>query len=219
MANRTIQLQGLSYGAVPSGITATLNGNVVFSGTVTTNDQPVPPLPDPSLQSQVYTLFSFDIDVAVTGNVVMTCQVTEGTVVFSNILSNYARIANPVYTSEQLAIVTSPTSSQADKVAIWTALANPPLTAEQQATLLDPATPSTTVNRICADHNLTPYLPTESAVAPLTGITNLLDPRFDVTLDGVTQDPTRDEPGCWWWQVNSGSTLSWQMNLFATTLQ
>lgn len=212
MANRTIQIQGLAYGAVSASIGATFNANTVFSGTVNTLNEPVPALPDPTLEGQLYTLFSFDVDTAVTGNVTMSCNVTEGPVIFAQILSNYASVANPVYTPAQLSSILSPTTPQADKVAIWTELASPPLTPEEQAILLDPATISPTVNRILAEHNLSPYINDPTAVAPLTYPPSL-DPRFSVEIDGIAQNPARDLPGCWYWTVNSGSTLSWQMNL------
>lgn len=78
MTNRTIQVHGqvTNDGNPSTGlITATLNGNIVFSGSV--------PTADPSI------LFSFDVDMALDGSIPMSCNIQNCDVVFGQMLVNY----------------------------------------------------------------------------------------------------------------------------------
>ena len=90
MANRTVQLLGQGYGASPAEITVTVNGNIVFSGTVNTVDQPLPAQPTSVMLTD--TLCVFELDGAITGEIPMTCAVSSGTVIFTKILSNQVTI-------------------------------------------------------------------------------------------------------------------------------
>ena len=215
MANRTVQILGQGYGSSPAQITVTANGNTVFSGTVNTVDQPLPALPNPDLDL-TNILCTFEIDQAFTGQIPMTCAVSLGSVIFAQINANYVAIANPVYTPEQFAILNSETSTQADRVAIYTQVANPALSQTDIDTLLDPAATQEQKNAILSAHNCEPYI---SSGANGYGPIDSTDARSLVSIDGISQTPDHgDLDGTWWWKIITGSTLSYQLDVSPATL-
>jgi hypothetical protein len=211
MANRTVQILGLGYGANPAEITVTANGNTVFSGTINTVNQPVPVLPDASLKNSTVVLCSFEIDQAFTGQIPMTCTVNSGIVVFAQILANYSYVNNPVYTLEQSEIIGNSATPMADKIAIFTPLANPPLSQAEIDELLDPNLSLRRYNAILAAHGLNQGV---SSGANNFGNIDTTDPRSGVVIDGVAQNPDRtDLPGTWFWMLNSGSAMSYNLEV------
>jgi hypothetical protein len=97
MTNRTVQVLGSGYGSTPASIVATWNGIQVFSGTVPTQDSPLPT--KSSAPGQV--LFTFEIPMDAAGNISMTTDVTGNPVVFTEIMANYANLGSDTtsYTS------------------------------------------------------------------------------------------------------------------------
>ena len=116
MTTRTIQIYGYGFGPTPADITVVSNGSTVFSGTITTVDQPVPTLPNLSLVADPVVITSFDIPVDFTGLLSMSCQVNNGTVLFCQITENYNQIQNPVYTPADWAIINNPSSNPINNV-------------------------------------------------------------------------------------------------------
>jgi len=215
MTMRTIQILGQGYGSSPAQITVTSNGTTVFSGAVNTVDQPLPVLPNLAVDLS-NILCTFEIDQAFTGQIPMTCAVSSGTVIFAQIYANYVAILNPVYTPEQITILTSPTTTQAERVTIYTQVANPPLSQTDIDTLLDPAATQEQKNAIIAAHNCTTEI--SSGVDGFGSIDNT-DARSSVAINGIAQTPDHGElPGTWWWAINAGSTLSYQLDVDPATV-
>jgi hypothetical protein len=211
MANRTVQIRGQGYGTSPAQITVAANGNTVFSGTIATVDQPLPALPMFLPANLAEILCTFEIDLAFTGQIPMTCVVNSGKVIFAEIFANYVLIINPVYTSEQIATLTNPSTTQADRVIIYTQVANPPLSQQDIDTLLDPAATPEQKNTILVAHNCQTRIPSgASGYGPIDNT----DSRSSVTIDGTAQMPDHGElPGTWWWAVGTGSVLAYQLDV------
>lgn len=209
MANRTVQIHGQGFGANPAEITVTANGNTIFSGTINTLDVPPPALPNLELGTGG-VLCTFEVDMAFAGQIPMTCAVTSGTVIFSQIWANYTTVTNPVYTPQQIQTLNDPATTQAEKVGIWTSVANPAFSQQDIDTLMDPQSTPQQVNTILSQHNCLTYI--SSGANLYTGVNGENDPRTSVSINGVLQTPDHGElPGTWWWTINSGSTMTYQL--------
>ena len=92
MTTRTVKMYGLAYGPTPAEITVTLNGELVYNGTVNTQDQPLPLLPNSNLSNTTVEFCNFEIPMELDGNFPMTCTVSNGTVIFGQIMANYCVI-------------------------------------------------------------------------------------------------------------------------------
>jgi streptogramin lyase len=94
MTTRTVKIFGLAYGSTPAEIAVTLDGVSVYTGTVTTADTPTPSMPNPDLTNTTIEFCSFEIPMDFEGTKSMTCAVTNGTVIFAQVVANYCVIAN-----------------------------------------------------------------------------------------------------------------------------
>jgi hypothetical protein len=211
MANRTIQIYGQGFGSTPAEIVVTANGNTVFSGTIPTTNDPLPVLPNIEYSTQ--EIFEFTVDPSFSGQLPMTCQVTNGTVIFAQVEMNYSFIRNPVYTQEQAQFISNPTTTWAQRVELYVPRANPALTQQQIDILLDPAVSDLDKNKIVWTHNLATIISSgDNTFVRL----NSPDPRSNVAIDGIAQNPDRiGLAGTWWWVINSGSTLSYNLGVTA----
>jgi hypothetical protein len=215
MPIRTVQILGQGYGSTPSQITVTANGNTVFSGTVDTVNQPLPVLPNPEINLN-NVLCTFEIDTAFVGEIPMTCAVSAGTVIFTQIYANYVPILNPVYTPAQIDTLSNPATTQADRVTIYTQVAVPALSQADIDVLLDSTSTPVQKNTILVAHNCTTYI---SSGATLYGEIDNTDPRSSVVINGTPQTPNRGElAGAWWWTINTGSTMTYQLEVHPATV-
>jgi len=211
MANRTIQIYGQGFGSTPAEIVVTANGNTVFSGTIPTTNDPLPVLPNIEYSTQ--EIFEFTVDPSFSGQLPMTCQVTNGTVIFAQVEMNYSFILNPVYTQEQAQFIANPTTTWAQRVELYVPRANPALTQQQIDILLDPAATDSDKYKIVWTHNLATLI--SSGDNTFVRLNNP-DPRSNVTIDGIAQNPDRiGLAGTWWWVINSGSTLAYDLSVTA----
>lgn len=210
MSERTVVFKGLAFGSSPATMQATANGVNVFSGSVTTQNAPVPPMPGPT--SDPVPLFTMTVDTAFTGTVPMTCEVTSGTIIFATIAANYARVVNPIYSAEQYSILVSPTSTDEQRNAIYVAApATPPLSAEDIALIQGPGTPDDQYVAVLNAHNIQP---TVSGGVDAFGVISYSDPRTNVYINGILQNPDRTGlGGIWWWTVSAGSTISYDLTV------
>lgn len=215
MTNRTIQLLGQGYGTEPATITVTYGGTEVFSGNVNTlplEDMPI--LPNLAVNLDT-VLMSFEVPVTYSGTQAMTCSVTAGTVIFSQILANYQSVPNPVYTAEDLAILNDLTSTTSEKIAVINSHAVPPLTAEEIA-LLESTDPIDipAQNAILATHGVSFFV--SGGAGFYDDIDASTDPRDNVTLDGVPVTPDHGAlPGTWWFEIDQSQTLGYNLTIQA----
>jgi len=216
MAERTVVFKGLAYGSTPATVQITANGVSIFSGTITTENQPVPVMPNSELVTAA--LFTMTADTAFSGTIPMTCEVTNGTVIFAEVIANYSNRLNPIYTAEQLNILTSadpnisnPSINLAVTPIYVGAAAVPPLTEAEISTLYNTATTEEEYTAIINAHNLNSQI--NGGVGEI-GPISATDPRNSVSINGVSQLPDRgDLPGCWWWTIPAGSTLSYDLEI------
>lgn len=208
MAIRTIQIHGKSFGATPNMVVATLDGSQVFNGAVTTVNEPVWSLPNLALVNQQDLLFTFDVDTDLTGEIPMTVTVSDGTVIFGEILTNYVSMYNPVYTAEQITELANPSTTPAQRNAIYETVANPPLSTEELTTLADPGVAQSVKNTILRQHGCSMMV---SSGPSGFQVLDYADPRSNPSINGVAQNPTRDQSGTWWWAISAGSSLSYDL--------
>jgi hypothetical protein len=210
MDNRTIQILGQGYGTVPATITVKANGNTVFSGAVNTVDNPNPPRNTPVPQ----LLYSFEIDRSFTGAIPMTCEVSSGTVLFESVKTNYMLVPNPIYTTEEMAVLSNPDATDAEYVVVYSAGANPPFTQTEIDNLLDPAFPDAEKEAIVAAHNC------QSEV--LLGVDSFAemspDPLSSLILYTATGNiplyaDHAEAPGTWSWLVSENETLGFNLTV------
>jgi len=212
MTNRTIQFYGAGYGAEPVSITATANGNTVFNGTINTINEPFTTAwLDPA---QFTVIFTMEIPVEFSGTVPMSVTVNSGNgIAFAHVRSNYMYMPNPIYSSEQWAVI-SANAQSAESLTIQTSLANPPFSQAELDTLSNPATTQEQYYTILNAHGLIPYImggPGNFSAAFWPS-----DSRTDVTIDGNPVSPPNPRPpeytGDWTWKVSAGSTLAFTFN-------
>jgi hypothetical protein len=199
MATRTIQFLGQACapgGTEPIVITATLNGNVVYTGDI-------PTLYTGAIsrasEDQV-VLFTFELPMNFAGTQPMSISLDNplgASVYFEQINSNYMEIVNPVYTESEIGVLTDPTSTQAEKIAIYTAKAVPPLSVAEIA-ILEDGTPTEKTSVLVA-HNLTVLA--SSGPDTFFNANNQPDPRSNVVINGTAITRGTTPSGTWGWLV------------------
>jgi hypothetical protein len=213
MTMRIVQVLGMAFGSSPAEITVTANGTQVFSGTVTTVDQPLPNTPDPAIIADQVPLFTFEIPIDFAGQIPMVCTVNKEAVIFGQVLANYTVIRNSVYSDEQIATLNDPSTTRTQMFEIWNPVANPPFTPEEAAVVQDTSLPWATVQTVLYAHNCAT---TTSSGSAFYADIDTTDARNDVAIDGVVQEPDHGElPGTWWWLIDEGSVLSYNLDVAA----
>jgi hypothetical protein len=213
MTNRTIKFNGQGFGNVPVTVTVTANDNIVYQGVINTVDQPLPlPSyhPDP-----VATLFDLQIPLDFVGSFPMsvTCDTGFGMFLLDSD-TNYNLIPNPIYTSEQFAIVSGPNKSTAG-LDIFESLANPPLSQQDIDVLSNPNSTDSECDAIVSQHGLSIWL--SSGADNYNSDFYNGDARTTVALDDYpVAPPTPRLPGYtgdWTWIIPAGSTLTFVFNV------
>jgi hypothetical protein len=199
MANRTIQFLGQGYaptGTDPITVSATLNGNVVYTGTIPTSyTSEINHLADAQT-----VLFTCELPVDFSGTVPMSISLDSPvgvTVFFEQVQSNYMIIANPAFTAEQIAVLTNPATSLADRITIWTACAVPPLSAAEITILESGVTAE--IKPILDTHNLQTTI--SSGASKFLTVNGASECRTNVVINGVATTRQSEPPGDWGWIV------------------
>jgi hypothetical protein len=207
MANRTIQFLGSGYaptGTDPITISATLAGNVVYTGTIPTSyTSNIDHLPTDQV-----TLFTCELPVDFSGTVPMSISLDNPvgvTVFFEQVLSNYMPGPNPVYTQEQFDRLIAPVGPDtaadiAERMAIWTACAVPPLSSADIA-VLDNGNVTWTPEKqaVLVAHNLTSFV--SSGATTFLPVNSGNEPRTNVVINSEPETRPADPPGTWGWLV------------------
>lgn len=94
MTDRTFQQRAQAYGSSPCQVVCQIDGNTVFSGSVTTLDQPFPSLPDPDFTT--VPAWSWQDSPDFTGTRQFTVSVTGSTLLLAQTFANdpYGNVAN-----------------------------------------------------------------------------------------------------------------------------
>lgn len=219
MTNRILRFKGYGFGATDATVKVTFDGVEVFNGAVTTTSDPIPLMPNPSLASDVVVLFTVEtVPVSFSGTKPMTYEVTNGTVVFADIESNYMLlIPNPVYSAEEFATLTSDTATRAEKLAIMAPHAVPAFNTADESTILN-SSDYNEINVILAAHGCSLFVSSGPDRFDNTDQNGpVTDPRTNVTIDGVAPTIDRGDTlnGTWYWVINEGSTLSCDVEISA----
>jgi hypothetical protein len=96
MTTRTFKQLGQGYGSVPTSIVVTLDGTEIFSGPISTLDQPLPTFPD-SGNSYGIEIFSWTDEVTFAGSKSLSISVSGSPLLLTDTQANYILIPNPDY--------------------------------------------------------------------------------------------------------------------------
>lgn len=237
MTNRTIKIIGQGYNPTPVSVVASVNGNVVHTGTVPTVNEDISVTQQDldivkGIQANLITaqtaICSFELDMAYTGNAIVELAVTGGPIWFGTVLGNYIDYTeyNPSLTPEQIAVIEDPATTFVELQQIQIDIASPPFTAEEQALILAQTSypyPAE-VETLVENHNatLTVTTNTGSNFVVLPDLDDLLDVTWSgVVIDGVEQpiSPYSYTPpltGTWWWTVKSAETFEGSLDIVTT---
>jgi hypothetical protein len=199
MVNRTIQFFGQGcapIGTDPIAITATLGGNVVYTGTIPVTGT-IPPVYNPDLDT---VLFTCELPVDFAGTLPMSISLDSSaaaTARFGKIFSNYMPVFNPVYTQSEIDVISNPSSTFAEKVAIRTAHAVPPLSPAEIVILENGSKEER--HTVLVAHNLTTMI--SSGPDAFHSVSSSEDSRTNVVINGTAQTRGDTPHGAWIWQV------------------
>lgn len=213
MPNRTLQFHGQGFGTEPVTITAKANNNTVYQGPINTIKQPMPDYRYP--QEQMVLLFEIEVPIDYVGTFPMTVTCESGTgMLLGDSEANYNMVPNPVYTPEQIAIITDP-SQTAQALVIFEDLANPSLSQQDIDVLSNPDSTESECDAVLAQHGLSIMVAGGAEIYNGSFCNN--DSRTNVTLDGapvlrpVTRPPDFD--GDWTRVIPAGSTLGFDFTV------
>lgn len=161
MTNRTILFLGNAYGETSVSLTASVNGEQVFSGVVNTiNEEPpflddiLSPIERKELSDTFTVLFSFNVPIETTGTIIVEVTPTESELIIGKFKANYTPKFRDELTDEQLLILTNLDVTEEERLAIAETLATSPLTSEELAIIQDPNSTKQEKRAIYALHDM-----------------------------------------------------------------
>jgi hypothetical protein len=243
MANRTLQFYGYAYGTTPVQLNAHINGEVVFSGTVPTTDQPLPigDYPDMSEAPVLFTVAdSALVSTEFEGSLPMTVSIATGDgIALGEIFCNYmiseesqwtCQTANSTIAGDVWTVGTV-TEGSASAIAVGQLVLGSIVpfnydfyvkSGNEDGTWVlnrNTTLPPTTATGDVGASTYTVYPGNVTAFSNCyegipTNSDNSADPRSSVTIDAVAQNPARDgDDGTWTWVVPQGSTIAYNLNI------
>jgi hypothetical protein len=192
--------------------TITINGNQVFNG----------PFLGTELDSQdeITATGSVDIDnsLAVENRITAPTVITvsEGEICVALTQWDYLPIANPAYSAEQFAILNTPETPRADRVAIYNAVAVPPLSVADEAMLFstDPED-QPAQQAVLVAHNLTKYVQLSTNFGFGATAADSACNRTNVLLNGSPVAEGNTNAGI---LIQSGDVLTYNSIVFASNI-
>ena len=88
MTTRIFQQHARGYGAAPTNITVTLDGQEIFSGPILTENSPLPVLPDPDINI-TNEIFTWEKDSTFSGTMELAITVSGSPLLLADTLANY----------------------------------------------------------------------------------------------------------------------------------
>ena len=212
MSTKTVQIYGKGFGPSDATITVTLDGQTIFDGSIPTLNQPVPA--EEVDLGIVEPIVSFDLPIDFQGQIPMTCQVTNGTVAFAQILVNQYLKRNPIYTPTDCVILNNPSSTRQQHIDVISQYAVPAFSQDELNTLINPATPRADLNAILTTHGVLEFITADTNEYVSVNYGGG-DPRTNVLINGVAQNPDslRYQTSTLLWKIPAGSTLSYNLNV------
>jgi hypothetical protein len=234
MANRTLQFYGYAYGNTPVQLNAHINGTTVFSGAVTTLNEPFPVAgPDMTAAPVLFSVADSGLfPDTFSGSYPMTVSIATGDgVALGNVFCNYVDsieateacvTENSSITDNTLTVgtVTSGAFAVGQVLQINGVNNATKITGDKGAPASYYVVPSQTVaattitgwTMTSVAGNSTSFVSCYNGTPTNTDST--ADPRSSVTLDDVAQNPSREgNIGTWTWMVPQGSTLACNLNV------
>lgn len=210
MTMRQFEFTGNDNSETTSTGIITINGIEVFNGTFL------------DLSPDNYVTMatgSVDIDNALASNnrvsAPTSVTVTSGSIYLALTKWNYAALPNPVYTSEQIATLQNPATTQEAKLAIYQTVAVPPLSTADEAMLLstDPADYAAQ-QAVKVSHNLTTYIQDPAVLVWGLDEADCACNRTDVLINGNPCPGGNTNVGL---LINAGDVLTYNSIVFTTT--
>jgi hypothetical protein len=203
MTDRTIKFLGYGFGNTQSTITATVAGNVVYTGNV----QMTPTLPSLGIMNPSSpSMFSITVDTATFGDIPVSITVDANTspVVLGLATANFSRdgLRSDLTLDQKIALFNDP-KNDALNASIQEEVANPPLSSAESTLWNDDTAPYSEKRPIQESHSM--FLEVSSGASVYTVATD----RYlgNVTIDGVS---VPSKPA---YIVKPGSTISYDFYL------
>jgi len=209
MTTRQFKLNGPLIAPGSTGV-ITMNGTQVFNGAFTG---------DGTLVETVATgSVNINDALATDGRIIVpvSITVTQGSTHAALFEWDHGPQFNPVYSAEQKAVIESPETTPAQRLAIYEILAVPPLSDAEKAMLLstDPATrPSRTA--ILAQHGLSPVIQNPAKFGYGIDIQDSLCNRTNVRLNGLEPAGSDSNVGI---AMTAGDVLTADLIVFASNI-
>lgn len=229
--NRTINFYGYAYGSLPVQLNAHINGVAVFSGAVSTLNEPMPSLSQDMTNAPI--LFSVDSTLFPTefaGSYPMTISVATGTgIKLAHTYSNYmgrAPVVNAVFTGSISGTTITVSAVTSGTIAVGQSISGPNIIQQFGNKIISG---SGATWEIGAPQTVSETTVTTTTSVPGTSDVFLIcfngtpansegtpDSRSSVYIDAIQQVPPQEVSfGEWYWEVFTGSTLSCNFNVSA----